>query len=167
MKSNKKSKILITCGLLFMILNIISTYNIFSGSLSTERINMDDNEYINLKSPKNSGFWNVNFIHINGNWTTARTNLNWVQGGNGSWNDPYIIENVTIDALGSGCGILIENSSDYFIIRNCTISNGSIGIKIEKAKNAKITNNKIKNFNGLNGTDGDFDVNGGNGTESI
>jgi parallel beta-helix repeat protein len=43
--------------------------------------------------------------------------------GEGTLDNPYIIEDVEIDAGGIGSGILVENSLDHFIIRNCEITN--------------------------------------------
>ena len=96
--------------------------------------------------PKTSGYWKVDYIHIDGNWTDAKNNLDWVQGGDGSLGDPYIIENVTIDCGGSDFGILIENSNDYFIIRNCTVYNSgdewlNAGIKMDQVDNGQLINN--------------------------
>ena len=68
---------------------------------------------------KTSESWS-NFTHIyilNNNWTDAES-LGWVSGS-GSAGDPFILENMTINAGGSGSGIIIENSSlNYFRINN-------------------------------------------------
>ena len=70
-----------------------------------------------------SNYWNnFSFIHIEGNWSNA-VSWGWCKG-DGSWGNPYIIENMTIDATSSpvGGGILISNSAnDYFIINNCPV----------------------------------------------
>jgi len=42
--------------------------------------------------------------------------------GSGTIADPYIIENIAIDATGQYSGIFIGNTSAYLIIRNCTAS---------------------------------------------
>lgn len=86
--------------------------------------NLKLNTVNDKKNLKNSGYWNPPFIHIDNNWSDSAAALPWVQGGDGSSGNPYIIENVTIDAGGNNISaIFIENSIDYFIIRNCTISN--------------------------------------------
>ena len=106
---------------------------------------------------KTSGFWsNFTYIHIKGNWTVANETT-WCKGS-GTWNDPYIIENVIINATDSptGTGILIEESyNDYFIIRNCTIFNAGnamydAGIKLENTNNGTL----VKNNSSNNGGDG-------------
>jgi parallel beta-helix repeat protein len=102
-------------------------------------------------TPKTSGYWfNFSFIHIDGNWTTAAS-YDWCSG-NGSWGNPYIIENMSIDVGGAEYGILINNSkNDYFIIRNCSIYNSGsgafdyAGIKIKNTNNGTIMNNNVSN----------------------
>ncbi|MFX0060102.1 MAG: NosD domain-containing protein, partial [Candidatus Heimdallarchaeota archaeon] len=99
-------------------------------------------------------------IHIDGsipgNWS-ATTSFDWCSG-DGSWSNPYIIENVTINAASSPTrsGILIENSKDkYFKIRNCTVySSGTgsydAGIRLDNTCNGTIIDNICIN-NGRNG----------------
>jgi parallel beta-helix repeat protein len=69
--------------------------------------------------------------------------------GNGTAGFPWIIENKSIDIGGaSDEGILISGTTDYFILRNCTILNGgssSDGIKLLGVINGIIRNNTIKN----------------------
>jgi parallel beta-helix repeat protein len=133
---------------MFMLSNI--------GSYKThENLQSDDgNNKIYLK---NSGYWNPPYIHIDNNWSDSANDLPWVQGGDGSPGNPYIIENVTIDAGGKNIGaIFIENSIDHFIIRNCTLSNtgnGSIwwfhngGIHLFNVRNGRlIKNNCLDNL---------------------
>ena len=61
---------------------------------------------------------------------------------------------MTIVSQGSGCGILIEDSSEYFLIRNCSISNFSsnpspdAGIKFKNTSNGTIISNNLTN-NGI------------------
>ena len=80
-----------------------------------------------LKNPLLSEFWDeedINFIHIkNDNWSAVE--LEWIQNNTGTWDDPHIIENITINAGKFGIGILIEDSSEHFIIQNCTIYNST------------------------------------------
>ncbi|MFX1339577.1 MAG: right-handed parallel beta-helix repeat-containing protein, partial [Promethearchaeota archaeon] len=109
-----------------------------------------------LKNPTLSDFWDeeeVNFIHIkNDNWSAIE--FDWIQNKTGTWNDPHVIENITINAGKYGIGILIEDSSEFFIINNCTIYNSSTGqfstagIYLKNANNGTITNNKLSYNNG-------------------
>ena len=113
-----------------------------------------------IVNPKASADYTEPFIHIDGsipgNWS-ATTSYDWCSGV-GSWSDPYIIENVTIDASNSPTrsGILIENSKNkYFIIRNCTVSNSrgglyDAGIRLDNTCNGTIQDN-ICLDNGRNG----------------
>gem|GEM_PF-1785764 len=50
---------------------------------------------------------------------------NGVSGGSGTSDDPYIIENYSIDGKDYGCCIYIGNTTRYFVIRNCTLYNAS------------------------------------------
>lgn len=60
-------------------------------------------------------------IYINGN--EEFTPENGVTGGNGTAEDPYLIENwIIIDDDSTPQGIFINNTDAYFVIRNCTIS---------------------------------------------
>jgi parallel beta-helix repeat protein len=98
-----------------------------------------------IKIPKSSDFWsNFTYIHITDlNWSIAAS-YDWCSG-NGSYGNPYTIENITIDASSSptGAGIYIENSTnDYFTIRNCTITGASnAGIFLRRTCNGTVINN--------------------------
>ncbi|MHA2287245.1 MAG: NosD domain-containing protein [Promethearchaeota archaeon] len=112
-----------------------------------------------LKQPflniKTSNYWNLTgspiFIDDSDpsyNWSKTAFDNDWCRG-NGSRNNPYIIENVTINGQGSGKCIEIINSDVFFIIRNCTLSNsGSVAdndaaIKLRFTNNGKLVNNNI------------------------
>ncbi len=59
--------------------------------------------------------------------------------GNGTIINPYVIENKTI----YGGGIGIYSTDMFLIIRNCTISNGGMGILFLNVSNAIITENLL------------------------
>ncbi len=66
-------------------------------------------------------------------------------GGNGVPGDPYIIEDLVIDAGGSGVGIMINGTSAHVVIRNCSVTGaGNLveegGILVKNAENVNITN---------------------------
>jgi parallel beta-helix repeat protein len=69
-------------------------------------------------------------------------------GGSGTADDPYIIENWVIDAS-SADGIRIQDTTKYFIIRNCLVENGGVGtyhgIYLSNVINGKIENNTCRN----------------------
>ncbi|MFX1447171.1 MAG: nitrous oxide reductase family maturation protein NosD [Promethearchaeota archaeon] len=102
-------------------------------------------------NPKQSASYFEKFICVDGNWS-ATTSYEWCYG-DGSWSNPYIIENVSIDALNSltGSGIYINNSkNDYFIIRNCKVYNAGSGaydggIKLDNSNNGTLTKNNCSN----------------------
>lgn len=148
-KWKKNPKILLTFGILFCLISVLILQN-----SSLIRENQKNFEKDNLDSPtlKISDYWNnINFIHINNdNWSS--TDFDWIQVRTGTWDDPHIIENVTINGGGSGSCIIIENSKEFFIIRNCTVYNsGSLenqetlqfdaGIKLINTFNGLILNN--------------------------
>ncbi len=87
-------------------------------------------------------------------WAEAEQ-YDWCSGA-GMWSDPYVIEDILINAGGSGSGIIIENSqNEYFIIRNCTVYNSGTnnvdaGIKIVNSNNGLLEDNNCSN-NGWSG----------------
>jgi len=103
-----------------------------------------------LDIPKLSAGYSESFIHVDGNWTETATTYDWCYG-DGSWSTPYVIENVSINAISSptGSGILINNSLDvYFRIQNCTIINApggvvgyGAGIELQNCSRGLIFNN--------------------------
>ncbi len=127
-------------------LNLKNDNNIDDNTQKGEEITKDK-EIINL--PKKSSFWVRNFIHINNNWTLTNSTYDWCNG-KGTQAEPYIIENVSINGQNSRNCILIENSNDYFIIRNCTIYNAwstswGAGIKLYNVENGMIIKNNASN----------------------
>ncbi len=83
------------------------------------------------------------------NWSYTASHYDWCSGS-GTWTDPYVIENVTIDGQGLGSCIEIANSSAYFIIRNCSLYNSDLnpyyaGIKLNYVDNGKIINTDCNN----------------------
>jgi len=154
MKTKTKINLLImTLGFLILI-STINTKNM----TDEQRISGDTleiKEDVNLKIPKTSRSWwnNFTFIHIDGNWSTAAS-YEWCSG-DGSWGNPYIIENISIDASSSPTesGIFINNSkNEYFILNNCTVYNTqgvwykpNAGIKLENTNNGTLIKNNCSN----------------------
>jgi hypothetical protein len=90
---NNKMKInIIALGTIFflVILNCYVFLN-FCGEYTAKKARVNDN----LNDLKNSA--NIAFIDIDNNWSLTALTYNWCTG-NGSWNNPYIIDSVTIDA---------------------------------------------------------------------
>ncbi len=153
-KENRVKLIIITIGIIFAIST--NSKSIFIAPLNNNE-NLETRDKFSSKRPKNSGFWTLNSIHVDNNWSATAV-LDWCSG-DGSWSNPYVIENVTIDASSSptGSGIYINNSkSDYFIIRNVTVYNAGsdffydAGIKLNNSNNGTLINNNSSN-NGGNG----------------
>ena len=133
-------------GLIFLIILLIPlSINQFNKDLSE-----DSNKLIVKRDIKVSTYWNLTGIPIliddtdpSRNWSkTANDNL-WCSGS-GTWNDPYVIENVTIDGQGVGSAIEIRNSNaSYFIINNNTLFNASTGLKLYNSSRGFMTNNSL------------------------
>jgi parallel beta-helix repeat protein len=139
---------------LFFLLLFISNIDVLHNrNVNTNETNMENELIEDLPIVKSSGYWNnFSYIHITGsNWSTAAS-YDWCSG-NGSWSNPYIIENMTIDAASSptGSGIYILSSqNDYFIIRNVTVYNAGTGfydagIYVGNSGKGTLTNNNCSN----------------------
>ncbi len=137
----------------FMILGIIFALSlIINNNLNFNAGNSDksseysddinfDNE--NLKISALSGK-----IHIDTNWTAAKNA--GICTGNGTYSEPYVIEDLVIDGGYSGNCIWIRNSDVYFRIENCTLYNsganyGDAGIRLIKVSNGQIIDNDCSN----------------------
>jgi len=153
MKKLKTRYIAILSALLVFL--IISSFIKFDNQIYPDHGN---NYYRNLEIVRTSGNWDLTGtpIIINGNsdWALKAASEPWCSGS-GTWTDPYIIENVTINGLNSTDCITISNSDVYFIIQNSTLYNASAGIepnnnagiKLENVSNGKILNNNCSNNN--------------------
>lgn len=71
---------------------------------------------------------------------------NGVVAGNGTKENPYIIEGWEINASGEWHGIIIKNTTAYAIIKECYIHNAGCAILIKNASNIVIQN-LITEFN--------------------
>ena len=140
LKTNKIQK------LNFYLLITTILFGIFSGYTY-----MNENFWIiHLENVKTSGFWILNPFTIDdngfGNYTWSEAAMESWCDGSGTWNDPYIIENVTIDAGFSSDCLRIVNSSVFFIIRNCTLINAGnlyTGIYLYNVNNGTIIDSII------------------------
>ena len=84
----------------------------------------------------------------NYNWSKTAIENDWCSGS-GTWNDPYVIEDVLIDSLDGEYCISIWNSDVFFIIRNCVLFNvGSTidyaPIQVQFSSNGKISDNTLE-----------------------
>lgn len=157
---NKRVKILVNLLIIFFIFLPLNNLVIYD-NYNDDRINKD----LIIKEKfiiKSSGYWNLTGSPISINdsvpsksWAYTALNYDWCTGS-GTWNDPYIIENIIIDGQGSDVAIEITNSSKYFKVRNCTIFNSGIDwdnpvVKLAGVNNGFIINNNISNnfYNGI------------------
>lgn len=151
--------IIIILGIVFSFLSIIN-YNIIDDRGNNEGT-IEIRDETNLKNLKKSGSDSESFIHIDGsipdNWSDTATDYDWCSG-DGSWGNPYVIENLIINASSSptGSGIFINNSkNNYFIIKNCTVFDAGVGaedagIRLENTDNGTLIDNYYSN-NGRKG----------------
>ena len=148
MKSNAKIIVLITLGILYALSLITINYSFNVGNYEKMAEYNDDFtlDKDNLKISTVSGK-----IHIDNNWTAAK--IAGICTGNGTYSEPYVIEDLVIDGENSGTCILIENSEVYVIIVNCTIYNSDMfgaGITLLNVNNSQlIDNNCSSNYRGI------------------
>ncbi len=138
---------------LFLSLTIITF--LFT-SLIDSNIKSNEKQTISFNTRSSrSWFFNesieIDDLSIN-NWEWVETQ-EWCDGS-GTIEDPYVIENITIDAKNSGSCLKISNSQAYFIIRNCTLYNSSLGIEaginlINTSNGQILENNCSNNYSGI------------------
>ena len=96
-------------------------------------------------------------ITIDKNWSETIAMYDWCTG-NGTKENPYIIQGISINSNFTGGCLTILDSAEFFIIRNCSFSYGAgkyqlnsyAGIYIEKAENGVIDNCTFRhNFHGI------------------
>ena len=85
--------------------------------------------------------------HILGNNWSSAVSQGWCSGS-GTESDPYIIRDLVIDGQDLYQGIIIENSTAYFTIQDCEITNiggpdQQGGIELDNASNGNIINNHL------------------------
>ncbi|MFW9971399.1 MAG: hypothetical protein ACFFDF_14490 [Candidatus Odinarchaeota archaeon] len=148
MRSKRNVKLIFLMGLGIIVVSSLVFNSDLSINLRTNNnLGLDDQI---LKTSKISGK-----IHINGNadWVDFKNAGNCT--GSGTSSDPYLIEDLVIDAEGVGSCIFIENCNVDFLILNCTLTNSEGvwntdldgGIKLINTSNAKIINNTANNNN--------------------
>jgi parallel beta-helix repeat protein len=102
---------------------------------------------------RTSNFWNLTGTTIfiddqdpNYNWSKTANDNDWCSGL-GTKETPYLIENVSINALNFDRSITIVNSKAHFIIKNCSIINSEdvAGISLNNVTNGLIISNNCSN----------------------
>lgn len=156
-------------GILFAFLPLFINNSSFTARNREITLNYDDKFYRdNLKISALSGKIHIDDTNPSMNWSVAKKD--GICTGNGTYSEPYVIEDLVIDGGGSGSCILIENSDVYFRIENCTVFNSEIdptgefwfvqyaGILLKSVINAQLLGNNCS-FNNF----GIF-LDGGNNT---
>ena len=121
-------------------------------------LSLDDNlQTVRLDVMQLSGINLVNPIFINDtdpnfNWSKTAAENDWCSGS-GSWSDPYVIQDITINGNNISNCIDIQNSNKYFTVKNCTVYNSSsssyfAGITLINVNNSLIFDNNCSFNNG-------------------
>ena len=147
-KKHKREIKIIALLILILVINSafqINTYKYFSKNSSMQK---------DFSESLNSAYYNISPIYIKDDdpaqdWAYHASHYPWCTGS-GAENDPYIINNVYIDAGGVGNCIRILNSDVYFIIQNSLLNNSVHGIDLDYANNGRIQNNTLS-FHGQHG----------------
>ncbi|MFX1488675.1 MAG: NosD domain-containing protein [Promethearchaeota archaeon] len=143
MKSHVKTKKIFLASLgLIIVISALLTIDFNIKSINNNNMIFTKKD---LKTSKTSGK-----IHINGtsDWIDFKNAGNCT--GEGTYSNPYIIEDLVIDGGDSGSTIWIENSDLFFMIVNCSLTNpGSTfaqdaSIKLNNTRNGKLINNTIR-----------------------
>ncbi|MBN1216158.1 MAG: right-handed parallel beta-helix repeat-containing protein [Candidatus Lokiarchaeota archaeon] len=157
-KSNQKPlvrfgviiSILLFSSILFSVENIFKFQNISEES---------ENRNINNSATESPIFIDATATGVGAhNWSWAKTQT-WCSG-EGTWGNPYVIEDLIIDGGGTEYCIKIQNSNAIFKIENCTLSHTAFwgytddwnaGIKLVNTSNGIIKNNTLLSSNQRNG----------------
>jgi parallel beta-helix repeat protein len=99
---------------------------------------------LKLRISANSGPIHINDNNPSNNWSVAKDA--GICTGNGTYSEPYVIEDLVIDGAGSRSSLLIEYSSVFFKIVNCTIYNSSFGIQLITVNNADLIDNNCSSL---------------------
>jgi len=142
---------------IFGIIFIIGLLSFYVGNTSYTTLSLNVNERMeNNFLLSLSGFWNLTGtpIEIDGdatgvgahNWTWAASQ-DWCSGL-GTEEQPYIIENVTINADPTETAIWIQDSNVYFRISNCTLvgSSAQRGIRFDDVIHGTVEGCEIRLF---------------------
>lgn len=134
----KKETIFIILGVILVLTSIIN--NKFNYDKNNSILRNDN--ISNIKGLTSSV--EIGKIHIDNNWTDVKAAE--LCTGDGTYSNPYVIEDLIIDVEGWGNGILIENSNAFFTIENVTIYNSGTykgAIFLFNASNGKLINNNL------------------------
>jgi len=146
-RKSTKSKVLLL--IVLGILVFLSPILIKNINVGNENSTIDYNK--NLKPSKIS---TPIYLHGNSDWVDFKNAGDCT--GNGILSDPYVIQDLIIDAGGSGSCIMIADSDVFFRIENCTLYNAGgfhhAGINLDNVTNGHLFNNNCSsNINDARG----------------
>ena len=159
---NKNTRVILFALICSMLIGGYLLFLISPRFLGANMASIEDIFYQNSKRPKISAFDESIFIDGNDMFAAKAISEGW--SGDGSLNDPYIVENYTIRAI-SEHGIEIRNTNLHFIIRNVSITNGRSNY-YHGFYLYNVTNGILKNNTADNNLAGFLLVNSDNNTSS-
>ena len=120
MKYNIKTLILLWF-FLFCLLLTVTLNSLISEPIKSSKIEIPNN----ADAPVVRGLV-INELDVNLSWNKLELENDWCSG-NGTMNNPYVIDNILIrrESNGDDYGIYIHNSRAFFIIKNCDIGHDS------------------------------------------
>jgi len=144
-----KLKLSLIVSILFLIVVADKIPLSFDRNLQTVKLDDIQSSGINFVNPIF-----INDTDSNYNWSKTAAENDWCSGS-GSWSDPYVIQNITINGNNISNCINIQNSYKYFTVKNCTVYNSSTGedfagINLGNVNNSLIFDNNCS-FNYGNG----------------
>lgn len=143
---NKNTSVILFTLIYSMLIGGYLLFLISPRFLGANMAPIEDIFYQNSKIPKISAF--NESIFIDGNDTFAAKAISEGWSGDGSLNDPYIIENYEIYATIEH-GVHIRNTDLHFIIRNTTVNDGKLnnyyGFYFENVTHGRLEDNTAYN----------------------
>jgi len=152
MKSIKRKIIIILLLNSLLIIIFYSNLNFLNQEIGNNNSNLNQN---NLNSANPVYPININDTDYGvSDWETVKSINTWISGS-GTSGDPYIIEDIIINASFVKNCITIVNSRKFFIIRNTILHSFDggtwAGISLNNVSNGKIIENDISNPSTING----------------
>ncbi|MBD3352839.1 MAG: hypothetical protein GF364_15240 [Candidatus Lokiarchaeota archaeon] len=159
-KNSHYNRLRLIFSLTILLTAFISIYNFNIKNEENSTQYVYENFTLLNNSPESSAHWENYSLTIDNQIVTNSTyagNWNWAVdqpwcSGKGTAIQPYIIENLTLNAFSSSDGLKIMNSEDVvFIINNVTVDNAAddyyAGICLENVKNGTITGCNVSRTN--------------------
>ncbi len=155
--SKKETNLANKAAFMTAIIIIISTFvPLFAGTF------LGNGGEVRIKSEVKNTLTSHEPIRVDGSFNES------IWGGSGTADDPYVLDNYSIDGRGYGYSVYVGNVSDHFVIENCELYNASggsgskyypnAGIVFYNSAYGNIVNNSIhENHYGIYFTAGEFE----------